>query len=595
MPVSQAEQRPPPDLAQPFVLIDDAGGDGRRPARFLDDPVAVVTADTRANIAAALDRMAALHRAGHWLAGFIGYEAGHALEPRLSKLAERAQAMPLIWMGAFRAARMVDPIDLLQPFAARPLSVEPPAPRLDAAGYATRIAAIQALIAAGDIYQANFTFPVDIRFQGHPLTLYARLRRTQRMAHGAVVWTGREWLLSASPELFFALRDGQLTARPMKGTAARRPGADEDEMDAQSLALDQKNRAENLMITDLIRNDLSRVAVAGSVTVRDAFKVERYPTVHQMTTSVSARLREALGPFDALSALFPCGSVTGAPKIRAMEVIDAVEAQPRGAYTGSIGWIDPDGEASFNVAIRTVRIDRDGTASMGVGSGIVADSDAAAEWEECRQKMAFVSELGRPFHLIETMAFDPAAGIQLLDHHFSRVERSARYHDMPFDRHEARNLLQAVVGALRIAARVKLTLGSGGAMAVAVAPMPPAPPLADVRVLPLPVGVDDRRLRHKTSDRAFYDDARRSAGCFEVLFERPDGHITEGSFTSVFVERSGRLLTPPESDGLLPGVLRQSLIDAGRAVEARLTRADLADGFLLGNAVRGLIAARLVD
>lgn len=583
-------------LNEPFVLLDNAGGDGRRDGRLFSAPVEVITVSTRADVAPALDRIAALAAEGFHLAGYLSYECGHAIEPRLATaIKEQTSATPLLWFGAFRTMERVRTDMLLEEVAARPIAVSPPVREIDAAAYSVAFERVQAFIAAGDIYQANLTFPARIEFTGHPLSLYARLRRTQRMQYGAVVWDGATWILSASPELFFTLDDGVLTSKPMKGTAPRRPSATDDDAAAAALASDPKNRAENLMITDLIRNDISRVSIPGSVSVSSAFAVERYPTVNQMTTTVRGELEPDRTAFDVLGALFPCGSVTGAPKIRAMEIIDAVEFRPRGVYTGSIGWISPSGDASFNVAIRTI-VSARGKATMGIGSGIVADSDVDAEWAECEQKMAFVTETGRPFHLIETMAFGPDDGLPLLQDHMDRLARSAAYHGFALDRHAARNLLQAVVGTLRAPARVKLTLARDGAIAVACLPFPPrADSAVDVRVLDLPVSVNDVRLYHKTSDRAFYDDARREAGCFEVVFQRPDGRITEGSFSNVFIERGDVLLTPPVSDGLLSGVLRGSLIESGLAREESLTRADLADGFLLGNALRGLFPARLVD
>lgn len=579
-------------LTAPFVALDDARGGGTRPLALYSGAREIVTASRRDEVRPALAALRQHVSEGRHVAGFLAYEAGHALELRLSAIPERGTGTPLLWFGVFDAPQFVPPETLLGAVAGREVRVSVPEPALDETRYTAALAKVKALIEAGDIYQANLTFPTRLTVEGHPLALYARLRRAQRMGHGAVVFTGREWILSFSPELFFTLSGGVLQTRPMKGTAPRRPLAGDDTAAAAALAADPKNRAENLMITDLIRNDLARVAEAGSVAVRNAFAVERYPTVHQMTTTVEARLRRGLDAFDVLDALFPCGSVTGAPKIRAMEVIDAVEARPRGVYTGSIGVIGPDA-AHLNVAIRTIEM-RNQSATMGIGSGIVADSDAASEWRECGEKMAFVSASGRPFHLIETMGFTPAEGIAHLPLHLERLEQSAAWHDFRFDRHEVRNLLQAAVGALKAPARVKLVLAPGGAAAVSCAAMPPVPALARAVIVPLPVKPGDPRLAHKTSDRAFYDAARRASGMDEVIFERSDGRLTEGSFTNLFVERDGVLLTPPASDGLLPGVLRRHLIETGRAREASLTRADLEAGFLLGNALRGLFRAGLV-
>ena len=316
-----------------------------------------------------------------------------------------------------------------------------------------------------------------------------------------------------------------------------------------------------------------------------------------MTSTVEARLGAGKDVIDILEAIYPCGSITGAPKIRAMEVIAGVEESPRGLYTGAIGFIGPDGDAGFNVAIRTLVMAADGkSARLGLGSGIVADSETWAEWRECLAKAAFLIREQRPVDLIETMRFDPEDGIQHFDRHIARLEASARTLGFTFDRHAARNELQSACFTLREPARVRLLTGQSGIFAVETAPLPPPPETLPVSacIMQLPVAPSDFRLQHKTSDRGFYDEARKQGGCFETLFVDPDGFLTEGSFTSIFVERGGRLLTPPLSRGLLPGILRESLLAEERAIEADLTPADLAEGFFIGNAVRGLIPARLV-
>jgi para-aminobenzoate synthetase/4-amino-4-deoxychorismate lyase len=350
------------------------------------------------------------------------------------------------------------------------------------------------------------------------------------------------------------------------------------------------------MIVDLMRNDLARVAVAGSVVVPELFAVERYPTVHQLVSTVTAQAAPGSDAVDVLAAAFPCGSITGAPKVRAMEAIAAIEATPRGAYTGAIGRIDADGNASFNVAIRTLTlVDGTDAATLSLGAGIVADSRASDEWEECLAKGAFVGDGRPPFDLIETMAFDPEEGILLLDRHLARMKASAAALGFVFDRHATRNELQAATFRLRGPRRLRLLLAPSGSVAIEVAAMPPLPtgPLS-VTIVPLPVATADLRLRHKTSARAFYDDARRAAGTDEVVFVTADGRVTEGSFTSVFVPRDDTLVTPG-AGSLLPGVLAADLLADGLAVTGEVTPADLAAPFFVGNALRGLLPARLVS
>jgi para-aminobenzoate synthetase/4-amino-4-deoxychorismate lyase len=523
-------------------------------------------------------------------AGWLTYEAGAALEPAAPA---REMDGPLLWFGLFRGHQRLgaDAVPALLPDPAGAWAGRP-RPLLDRAAYDAALARVLGYIEAGDIYQANLTFRAEAPVAGHPTALYALLRARAAAGHGALVATGEQWLLSLSPELFFTLEDGTLTARPMKGTTRRDADPAIDAALARDLAEDPKQRSENLMIVDLMRNDLGRVAQPGSVAVPQLFHVETYPTVHQMTSTITARLDQGLGAVDALAALFPCGSVTGAPKIRAMQVIAEVEPSARRVYTGSIGRIDADGGAEFNVAIRTLAIDSAGRASLGLGSGVVADSYADSEWAECRAKAAFVTKDEPGFDLIETMRFDPEDGILLLERHLERIRDSAEAFGFPFDRHVVRNELQAATFRLRDAAKVRLLLGPSGAVAIGISP-PPAPPPAPVkvRIVPHSVPREDFRLAHKTTRRALYDEPRRAAGTWEVVFTDAEGYLTEGSFTALFVERDGVLVTPPLSRGLLPGVLRAELLATGRAVEGDLRPEDLAGGFLLGNALRGLVAA----
>ncbi len=570
----------------PYVLLDDARAAGA-PARFYRDPVRIVRADTLAEIGPALDALRDARAEGLHAAGYLTYEAGAALASRPVDVRTEG---PLLWFGLFADYQTIAPEDVA---ALLPDPVGAwtggPKPLIDRDTYDASLSRVLDLIAAGDIYQANLTFAASVPFVGDPLALYARLRRQAGAGYGALIDTGETRFLSLSPELFFALDGDTLTCRPMKGTAQRGETPDADRALAETLAADPKQRAENLMIVDLMRNDLSRVAT--HVAVPDLFTVETYPTVHQMTSTVTATLKSGCDAVDVLTALFPCGSITGAPKQRAMEVIAEVEhARVRSIYTGSIGRFDANGDAIFNVAIRTLAV-RDGAAMMSLGSGIVADSHADAEWAECHAKGAFVTAGQRPFDLIETMAFDPDEGLTRLEAHLARMKASAEALGFTFDRHTARNELQAATFRLRGPRRVRLLLSPSGAIAIESAPLPQSPAQATVAIVPLPVAAADFRLRHKTSARGFYDEARKEAGTFEVLFEDAEGFLTEGSFTSLFVARGSELATPPLRNGLLPGILRADLLESGRAIEAPLTRADLTAGFFIGNAVRGLIPA----
>ncbi len=572
--------------ASPFVLLDDAR-DGGAPARLYRDPRRMVTAVTASEVRGALAEIRAAVGEGLQAAGYLAYEAGAALVARAPSVADA----PLLWFGLFddHESLSAEAVDALLPDPAGAWAAAP-VPTITQADYDAAMARVLGYIGAGDIYQANLTFRAEVPFLGDPLALYARLRRNARAGHGGVVATGSTTLLSLSPELFFTAEGDALTCRPMKGTATRAAIPADDRLRAAALAADTKQRAENLMIVDLMRNDLSRVAVPGSVAVPALFTVETYPTIHQMTSTVTATLAPSKDAIDVVEALFPCGSITGAPKLRAMEIVAELEPGPRGAYTGAIGRIDPSG-ATFNVAIRTLVVPAGAArATLGLGSGIVADSRADEEWAECLAKGAFVTAGQRPIDLIETMGFDPEIGLLRLETHLARLKASAEALGFAFDRHAARNELQAATFRLRGAKRIRLLLAASGSIAIEVSdvPPPPAGPV-EVAILPLPVDAADFRLRHKTSDRDFYDETRRSSGAFEVVFDH-DGLITEGSFTSVFVERDGVLVTP-RTPGLLPGVLRADLIADGRAIEGDVTRDDLAGGFFVGNALRGLMPA----
>ena len=602
----------------PFVLLDDARdaskdrGDAAD-ALLYEKPREVFAAYHARDVERTLNAASEAHAEGRGvLAGYIAYEAGLALEPKLAALADgrTGSAGPLVWLGLFDEPTHIAAGDVsawLEAHSDGSASIGPLDPQLSPGGYDAAFAALREAIHAGDIYQANLTYPLAGSYRGYPVALYRALRPAAQAGYGGVLFDGSHWLLSFSPELFVALDGYMAKAKPMKGTRPR--GGDEasDTALKEELATSVKDKAENLMIVDLMRNDLSRVAVPGSVRVDAPFSIESYPTVHQMVSSVRAQLQPGKGAMDLVRALFPCGSITGAPKIRAMELIDQHERDARGPYCGAIGRIDADGSAAFNVAIRTLRLtpieNNQGTAVLGVGSAIVADSDPQAERRECEVKAGYArrsspDHTAPAFDLIETMEFNPEVGIALLELHLARIKKSAAELGFEFDRHAARNQIQALCFELDAPAKLRLLTARSGAIALETAPMPeafegPVPVIA----LPNPLDPSDWRLCHKTSDRSFYEDALTAAkgmDASEAILVRDDGLVTEGSYTNVFVERDGMLLTPPTSLGLLPGVLREFLIEKGRAKEAELSLDDLADGFQLGNAVRGLFAARLV-
>ncbi|MGK6321171.1 aminodeoxychorismate synthase component I [Sphingomonas sp. DT-204] len=571
----------------PFVLIDDAR-DTAASSLLFRSPGAIFEARSFDQIALALGQMRDALAAGHHVAGYLAYEAGAAVNP---KIPVRDAGERLLWFGAFEAPEILSSGEIMQLLPdAEAAWLGPLRPRPSAAMHQRRIEQAKALIAAGDIYQANLTFMAELAFAGDPLALYGRLRTSQRAAHSALISTGDEMILSLSPELFFSIDGDTVTCRPMKGTAPHRGAGD-----AQRLASDPKQRAENLMIVDLMRNDLARIAEPGSVAVPELFAVEHYPTVLQLVSSVTARKRRDIDTVAVLEALFPCGSVTGAPKIRAMQVIGDLEDGPRGVYTGAIGHIAPSGDARFNVAIRTLRhVPGTGRMTIGLGSGIVADSDRADEWAECLVKARFLDAARRDLDLVETMAYEPEEGLRHRDRHLARLSRSAAALGFACDLAAIERQLDRTLDGTNDPRRVRLALAGSGAVTIEIADMPAAVrgPVS-VRLMPRIAGAGDFRLMHKTSDRSLYRWPERESEVFEYLLVDEQGYLTEGSFTSIFVERDGVLVTPPLSRGLLPGVLRSVLIETGRAVEGELRPDDCRTGLVLGNSLRGLIPARL--
>ncbi|MEO9601650.1 aminodeoxychorismate synthase component I [Parasphingorhabdus sp.] len=599
----------------PFVLLDDVRAAGAALARLYRDPVEIIRVDQLEELEACFDSLSRARSAGKHVAGYLAYEAGLGLEERLRDRIASDRPAPLAWFGIFNDYKEIEEGGVEAGLPDRDGAwLGRIKPLVSRAAYDAAFQSVQNYIQAGDIYQANLTFRAEMDFSGHPLALYAAIRGRAQAGYGGVVFDGENWMLSFSPELFFALKDGRITAKPMKGTAARVTDPQADANVQAQLHSDPKQRAENLMIVDLLRNDLSRVAKQGSVKVPELFHIESYPTIHQMTSTVTAQLQDGLDAVDIIRQIFPCGSITGAPKIRAMEIIDELEqapegsknaSGPRGIYCGSIGRIDaPDekgrSDAAFNVAIRTFFIppqkgEGKETLSIGLGSGIVADSDGDDEWRECLAKGRFAkvdanAEGGHKVDLIETMAFDPASGIKRLEPHLERMKTSANILDFEFDRHAARNAIQAITFHQESPAMVRLHLGQSGALAIELKPMPePQDGPVPCRLVPMQADKADFRLHHKTSDRRVYEVAKEDGA--HPIFVDGEGFITEGAIWNVFVERDGKLLTPPLVRGVLPGVLRAELLESGQAVEADLRAADLAGGFFVGNSVRGLVAA----
>jgi len=522
----------------------------------------------------------------------LDYELGYVLEPKAMPSGWQASAeRPLVRCWRFAECRQLDATAAEDWLKANldggAAGVGDLQPAISEAHYRSAVERIQRYIADGDCYQVNYTLPLNFTWFGSPLALYARLRQQQPVRYGGFVGDAQSGIVSLSPELFLERQGERLTTRPMKGTAPL-------SVAAETLRTSAKDRAENLMIVDLLRNDLGRIAENGSVSVDELFAIEAYPTVWQMVSSVSARVGKC-GLGEILRALFPCGSITGAPKIRAMQIAAELEASERGLYTGALGWLAPNGDFRLNVAIRTLELAPGGRGKLGIGSGIVADSVPAAEWEECLLKSAFLRNCDPGLKLIETLRRENGI-YPMWAGHLARLRRSAEWLGFPLDEQLLCRQLgeQAASGIWR----VRLTLDKAGVIEIqavafdAAAPVMQRAALAGVRI-----DSADPLRQYKTTSRHLYDEALQSlsidSGIFDLVFLNERGEVAEGARSNVFVERDGMLLTPPLDSGALPGVLRSQLLAGGRAREVVLYPEDLQDGFLLGNALRGLIPVRL--
>ncbi|MCM2356859.1 MAG: aminodeoxychorismate synthase component I [Geobacteraceae bacterium] len=573
----------------PAVLLDSFERQRDSASYAFAGLVEEITARSAAEVVPALLRIEAAVARGLHAAGFISYEAAGGLDPILAS--HEAGPLPLLWFGIFEKRTTVT--------APQGESTAPGTSGtrewrtdLSAGEHAAAVARIREYIAAGDAYQVNFTLRRRFRFAGDPAAFYRDLCRSQQAPFCAFLDIGRFQLLSASPELFFRLRDGHITVRPMKGTAPRGRWWEEDEEAKERLRQDPKERAENLMIVDLLRNDLGMVAETGSVRVASLFDVETLPTLHQMTSTISARMKLGTGLAELFRAIFPCGSVTGAPKKRAMEIIRELESSPRGVYTGCIGYISPGQEAVFSVAIRTVVIDSaTGTGELGVGSGITWDSRADAEFAECLAKGVFARE-GRPeFQLIETILFEEGTGYFLLERHLERLRRSAAYFGFPFRADPVRQALARRSAQLAGNHKVRLLLSRRGTFAIETEPLPPQPPGTTVAATFAEARVDSRDpfLYHKTTRRDLNTaEIGRHPGCADVIFCNERGEVTEGANNNVVAKIDGALITPPLACGLLPGVFREELLEKGVIRERVILREELssAEDVYLINSVR---------
>jgi para-aminobenzoate synthetase/4-amino-4-deoxychorismate lyase len=581
-----------------FALFDGDGGS----AMLLTDYRRSLCFGGSADLATSFAAIEDVAANGDWLALTVDYDLGARFESAVpvanaclrAWVFGRCERLDSSAVDAFLAERLADLSEHERIAGVADISAFQ-----DAGSYAEAITRIHRWIVDGDCYQINFTFPLSFRYYGHPLALYTHLRARQPVRYGGYIATQDETFLSFSPELFFERCADRVVTRPMKGTAPRGATPEDDAAARAALLASDKERAENLMIVDLLRNDLGRLAAPGKVRVDRLFEIEAYPTLWQMVSTVSADL-PGVRLYDLFRALFPCGSITGAPKIRAMQRIAEIENGSRGLYTGALGWLAPGGDCRFNVAIRTLVLAGDRRGTLGIGSGVVIDADPVGEYAECLLKARFLTDFDPGFQLIETLRFEEGA-CPLLPQHMERLKASARALGFACDTETlVAALLREGVRAGCGVHRVRLALAHDGGFHIDLREL-----LEDegrqwrVVIASDVLDADDYLLRHKTTARGVYDRTLAALASrpevFDAIFLNTRGEVCEGARSNVFVERDGLLLTPPLSSGLLPGVMRRQLIESGRALEQTLRLEDLhtAPALYVGNALRGLLAVKL--
>lgn len=609
------------------VLLETARFDAENSRSYLFvNPVQVLSIERADEVPSLFAQIQSCLAEGYFVSGFFGYECGYHFE----KIGDppKCSALPLAWLGVYKQPLIfehacgefnrnggADIRDVARAPSPAEVIVSDCGLTITESRYASALDRIKQYIAAGDTYQVNFTDELRFRFAGNPAALFTALRAQQPVSYSALLNLGDTLVLSFSPELFFRIRGETITTRPMKGTAPRGRNLAEDCQFAAWLARDAKNRSENLMIVDLLRNDVGRICEAGSVRVDEMFAVEKYETLLQMTSTVSGRLRRDAHLYDIFRSLYPCGSVTGAPKIRTMQIIRELEQRARGVYTGAIGLFSPQGDAVFNVAIRTLVLHREASGSwrgrMGVGSGIVFDSVAEDEYRECRLKAEFLTRAGHArgsccdsaesFQLIESMLWD--GGTPLRERHFKRLRDSAEYFDFAFDEDSLRAHISENEQRLQPGTRykIRLLLSRSGEVRVENLVLDGNTGSGKVMLSPVRVSSADRFLYHKSTRRELYDrlyNEARQRGYDDVIFRNENGEITEGAISNVFIEGDGKLYTPPVSCGLLPGVYREHVLATDPRAEERVLKIEdvvSATAIYICNAVRGMRRVSLVS
>ncbi|HSE24428.1 MAG TPA: aminodeoxychorismate synthase component I [Pyrinomonadaceae bacterium] len=535
---------------------------------YLTAPTKVLLASSVGEVRDLINQAEAAAKNGSYVAMIVNYEAAPAFDSALKT--KQPTSFPLAWAAIYSGS--------CEAPAPKPgeYQVSKWIPAIDRNEYNESVDRVRELIAAGDTYQVNYTFPLEADFAGDPPTWYQDLCVAQGGKYSALLDLGRFTVLSLSPELFFQRIGDEIVTRPMKGTAKRGRWAAEDQQQAAWLQNSTKNRAENIMIVDLVRNDLGKVSELGSVRVSSFFELEKFPTLWQLTSTVESRLCKNTSLWDLFTALFPCGSITGAPKIRTMEIIEELETNARGPYTGAIGFLRPGGDCIFNVAIRTVVFDSSSNkVSFSVGGGITIDSTSELEYEECLLKAEFLTRKPIPFNLFESISLEEGKYF-LLDRHLERLAASAHYFDFEFNKSAIESELRRIVTTHDKGAwKVRLEIDRRGRIKTTVSEISGAEP-RKVALASRPADPDDVFLFHKTTNRKFYEDELvLRPDCDDIIFWNEAGEVTESTIANVVVRLDDHLVTPAIESGLLAGTYRDQLIAEGTIVERRITVDDL--------------------
>ncbi|GCE12378.1 aminodeoxychorismate synthase component I [Tengunoibacter tsumagoiensis] len=596
------------------VLLESSLQDQENMSSFLfSNPIQILKIHRVAELSHLLLSIQMYVQQGYYVAGYFAYECGYALE-KLGLADYSSEKKPLAWFGVYKQPLVLNHLSKTEPSLSFSHPTRKDAPylvkdlhfNLDESAYHHKIEQIKEYIRAGDVYQVNFTGRYNFTFSGSPVSFYQALKKKQQVRYGGYIRTADQDILCFSPELFFRADGQKIITKPMKGTAPRGCTLAEDDEQAAWLYNDTKNRAENVMIVDLLRNDLGRICQIGSVTVPHLFEIEQYATLFQMTSTVQGRVREEIDYSQLFQSLFPCGSITGAPKMRAIEIIKELEDSPRGVYTGSIGYFAPrsltsEAKAVFNVAIRTIVLEQ-GQGEMGVGSGITYDSQPADEYLECAIKARFLTTNASEFALLETILWDE--GYCSLDKHLERMANSARYFGYPYHRKRIEDALaNSEVHLVRgCRYKVRLKLFSTGQIEGETLPLQPETLSTSPRTIILSsirTHSRNRMLYHKTTDRTLYDRATRFAkenGHVDMIFLNERDEVTEGAISNIFIEKDGHLFTPPIQCGLLNGIYRQRMLESHATIEEKVLFVnDLveAEKIYICNAIRGLVHVQL--